>query len=55
MILERDILTELGWNLKFSEHFIELDDVNFKGYTTTMVDLGTHKFKDINTEKITHE
>ena len=39
MILGQDILTELGLNLKFSEHFIEAYDNFFKGYTTPMIDL----------------
>ena len=55
MILGIHLLTELGLNIKFSEHVIKADDGHFKGSTTPMVDLGTHKFKDINTEKITHE
>ena len=49
MILGPDILTELGLNLKFSEHVIEADDGNFKGSTTPMVDLGTYIFKYLNT------
>ena len=34
MILGQDILTELGLNLKFSEHVIKADDGPFNGSTT---------------------
>ena len=47
MILGREILTVLGLNLKFSDHVIEEDDIPFKGYTASMVDLGTYEFKDL--------
>ena len=53
MILGRDLLTELGLNLKLSDHIIEADDGPFKGSTTPMVDLGTYIFKYLNTDKIT--
>ena len=53
MIVGWDILTELGLNLKISEHVIKEDDGHFKGSTTPMVYLGTYIFKDLNTEKIT--
>ena len=55
MILGRDILTELGLNLKLSEHVIEVDDVPFNGSTTPMVDLDTSIFKDLNIRGITPE
>ena len=55
MILEQDILTELGLNLKLSENIIKADGVTFKGYTAPMVDLGTYTFKYLNTVKITPE
>ena len=55
MILGQDILTWLGLNLKWSEHFIEVDDWSFKGSTITMVDLVKYLFKDLNIEKITSE
>ena len=55
MILGRDILTELGLNLKFSNRVIKAYDRTFKGYTTSMVDLGMYLFKDLNTYKITPE
>ena len=42
MILGRYILTELGLNLKFSDHAIEANEGYFKGYTTPMVNLGTY-------------
>ena len=41
MILGRDLLTELGLNLKFSEHVIEADDGPFKGSKTIIVDSRT--------------
>ena len=41
MVLGRDILTELGLKLKFSEHVIEAGDGPLKGPTTPMVDLDT--------------
>ena len=53
MILGLDLLTELGLNLKFSEHVIEAGDGPFNGSTTPMVDLGTYIFKDLNTGEIT--
>ena len=55
MILGRDWLTELGLNLKFSEHVIKADDGPFKGSTETMVDLGTYIFKNINLGEIKPE
>ena len=41
-ILGRYLLTDLGLNLKFSDHVIEADDGPFKGSTAPMVDLGTY-------------
>ena len=55
MILGRDLFTELGLDLKFSEHIIEADDGNFKVSTTPMVDFGAYIFKHLNTEKIIPE
>ena len=46
IILGRDILTELGLDLKKSEHVIESYDGNFKGSTSPMVDLGTYISED---------
>ena len=48
-------ITELGLNLKLSERIIEADDGNFNGSTTTIVDLGTYIFKDLDTGKINPE
>ena len=55
MILCRELLTALGLNLKLSDHIIEADYGPFKGSTEPMVDLGTYKFKTLNTGKITPE
>ena len=44
MILGRYLLTELGLNLKFSDHIIEAGCGPFKGYTTSMVYLGMYEF-----------
>ena len=55
MMLGWYILTQLGLNLKFSEHVIESGDGTFKGSTTPIVDLGTYIFKDLNTSKSTPE
>ena len=55
MILGMDLITELGLNLKFSEHITEADDGTFNESTTPMVDLGTYLFKDLNTGDITPE
>ena len=52
MILGWDILTELGLNLKFSEHVIKSDDGPFNGSTTIMVDLGTYIFRYLNKGKL---
>ena len=55
MILGQDLSTELGLNLKFSEHVIEADDGPFNRFTIPMVDLGTYIFKYLNTGNITPE
>ena len=44
MILGRDLLTELGLNVKLSNHVIEGDGRPFKGSTAPMVDLGMYEF-----------
>ena len=49
----RDLLSDLGLNLKFSGQIIEGYDGPFKGSKATMVDLGAYKFKYLNTGKIT--
>ena len=55
VILRRDLLIELGPNLKFSDQIIEADDRPLKGSTTTMVDLDTYEFRILNTRKIIPE
>ena len=55
MISRRDLLTELGLNIKLSEHVIEADGGPFNGSTTLMVYLGTYIFKYLNAGKITPE
>ena len=55
MTLGRHLLTELGLNLKLSEHVIKTDDGPLKGYTTLMVDLDMYVLKVLNTGKITPE
>ena len=52
MVLGKDLLTELGLNLKLSEKSIKADDGTFKGSTSPMVDLCTYLFKYLNTSKI---
>ena len=53
IILGRDILTELGLNIKFSGHVIEAYYRTFKESRAPMVDLGTYKFKYLDTGEIT--
>ena len=55
MILGRNLLTELGLNLKLSEHAIKYDDRPFKEYTPPMFNLVTYVLKYLNTQKITPE
>ena len=55
MILGRDLLTELGLNLKLSKHVIKADDGPFMGATAHMVDLGAYVFRDLNTGEINPE
>ena len=55
MILGRDVLTELGLNIKLSEHVIKADDEPFNGYTPPMVDLVMYIFKYLNIGKIIPE
>ena len=52
IILGQYLLTELGLNLKLSEHVTKSGDGTFKGYTTHMVYLSMHIFNDLNTEKL---
>ena len=49
MILGRNLLTELGLNLKLSEHAIKYDDRPFKEYTPPMFNLVTYVLKYLNT------
>ena len=53
IIIGRDILTDLGLNLKLSYPVIEADYEPFKGYMAPMVVLGTYEFKYLNTGNIT--
>ena len=55
MILGKYLLTYLGFNLKISDHVIEVDDGPFKGPLSLMVNMGTCEFKDLNTAKIPPE
>ena len=55
MILGKYLLTELGLNLKLSDHVIKADDGPFKGSTTPTFDLGTYISKYSNTGKVTPE
>ena len=52
MILVRDKLKELGFDLKFSEGVIKSDDGTFKRSTAPMVYLDAYGFKYLNTGKI---
>ena len=44
MILGRDILTELGLNLKFFDHVIEAYERPFKGSMAPIFYFGTYEF-----------
>ena len=55
MILVIDILTELGLNIKISEHGIKADDSPFIGSSLTMFYLGAYVFKYLNTREIKNE
>ena len=55
MILGRNILTVLGFYLKFCQKFIGRGGVPFERSTEPMIDLGTYEFKYLNTVKITPE
>ena len=52
VILFKDLLTVLGINLKVPDHVIEVNDGNFKGSTTLMVDMDNYEFKDLNRGKL---
>ena len=53
MVLGRNLLTDLGTNLKLSYHDIESDYGKFKVSTIIMVDMGMYDFKYLNTRNIT--
>ena len=55
MVLDRDLLTYLVLNSKFSDQFIEEDGVHFKRSKAPMVNMGTYEFKYLNTWNITPE
>ena len=55
MILGRNIWTELGLNLKFSDHVVEADNGTLKESTAPISDIGTYESTDLETEKITPE
>ena len=55
MILDTDILTDLGLNLKLYDNVIESDDGHFKVSTALMVNIGSYEFEDFNTGNITPE
>ena len=55
MILGRDLLTELGLNLKFYDYVIEEYYVPFKGLTVPVDDMVTYEFKILDIGKITPE
>ena len=46
MILELNLLTELGLNLNVSDHIIETDDGTFNWSITPIFDLGTYELKN---------
>ena len=55
MILGRYLLTDLGLDIKISEHLIEADSGPLKGSKTPMVNLGPYEFNILNTGEITPE
>ena len=55
MILGRDILTDLGINLKLYDHAIEAIYGPFRGSAAHMVDPGTYEFKSLTTGNIKPE
>ena len=50
-ILGRDIITSLVLSLECSKHVIKGGDGTFRRYITTMVDMSTYDFENLNTEK----
>ena len=55
IILDIDILTSLGLNIKFSWHLFEAYDGTLKRSAAPIVNMGTDEYKFINTVKITSE
>ena len=55
MILGRDLLIDLGLNIKFSDNVIEADDGPLKGSKVPMVDMGKYGLKDLGTGESTPE
>ena len=53
IIIGKYLLTELGLNMKLSEHFIKVDNGPLKGSSAPMVDLGTYEIINLNTGNIT--
>ena len=53
MILCRDILTQLGLNIKLSEHVIKKGDGTLTGSLAPIVDLSMYEFRKLNEGKIT--
>ena len=53
MILGGDILTQLGLNIKLSEHVIKTDYGTLKESQAPMVDLSTYEFRNLNEGGIT--
>ena len=46
IILGWDVLLDLGFKIKWSEHSIKADGGHLKGFTAPMVDLGMYEIKD---------
>ena len=55
MILGINPLPDLGFDVNLSHYVIESDDGTLKGYTASMVDLGTFLIQYLYTGKITAE
>ena len=49
------IIGKYGLNLKVSERIIEGGDRQFEVFTTPMINVGTSKLKNLNTDNITLE
>ena len=55
MILGRDLLTDFGLDLKFSENIIMGGDWLFKGCSAPMVDVSIYDFKPLTYKKVKPE